>query len=120
MEKTRTINHLGKSIFCMDFSNTKSKQEIDTIIEESIKQIRNKPHGSLLAVTNMSNMYFNKDVATTFTSFVKENKPYIKKSAVYGMSGLARIVFNSIMKAAGRNIRSFETENQAKNFVIKS
>ena len=118
MEKIRTINHRGNNILHMDFSNTKSEQEINTIIEGSISFIRSKPNGSLLAVTNMTNMYFSKDVASAFTTFVKGNKPYMKKSSVYGMSGLARIVFNGVMKVAGRDIRSFETEIEAKNFVI--
>jgi len=119
MEKTTIINHKGNSIFRMDFSDTKSEKEIYTIIDESINHIRSKPYASVLAVTNMKNMYFNKNVASKFTQFVKNNKPYIKKSAVFGMSGIARVVFNGIMKAAGRDIRSFETEVEAKDFLLK-
>jgi len=43
----------------------------------------------------------------------------MKKSAVFGMSGIARVVFNSIMKLAERDVRSFETEEQAKNFLLE-
>ncbi len=57
MEKTTIINYKGNNIFQMDFSNTKSEQEIDIVINASIKYIRNKPLSSVLAVTNMKNMY---------------------------------------------------------------
>ena len=114
-----TINYKGNTVFRMDFSDTKSEQEIYLVIDASIKHIRSKPHASVLAVTNIKNMYFNKTVASRFTKFVKENKPYMKKSAVFGMSGIARVVFNGVMKAAGRDIRSFETETQAKDFLLK-
>ena len=117
MERIKTINHKGNNILHMDFSNTKSEQEINSIIDESISFIRSKPNGSLLAITNMTNMYFSKDVASAFTVFIKGNKPYMKKSSVYGMSGLARILFNGIMKVTGRDIRSFETEIEAKEFL---
>jgi len=93
MEKTTTINYKGNTVFRMDFSDTKSEKEIYSVIDET--------------------------VASRFTKFVKENKPYMKKSAVFGMSGIARVVFNGVMKAAGRDIRSFETEDQAKDFLLK-
>ena len=119
MEKTTTINYKGNTVFRMDFSDTKSEKEIYSVIDASIKYIRSKPNASVFAITNMKNMYFNKTVASRFTKFVKENKPYMKKSAVFGMSGIARVVFNSIMKLAERDVRSFETEEQAKNFLLE-
>ncbi|OQY02031.1 MAG: hypothetical protein B6I20_07345 [Bacteroidetes bacterium 4572_117] len=120
MGKTKTINYMGKAIFVMDFSNTKTLQEINIIIEESKKHIHSKPKGSLLAITNMTNMHFSKEIADVFTSFVKSNKPYINKSSVYGMSSLARVVFNGIMKITGRDIRSFDSELNAKNFLVQN
>ena len=119
MERTKTKNYSGYEIFMMDFSNTKNEQEITPIIEQSKTHIRSKPFNSVLAVTNMTNMFFSKSVASNFTKFVKDNKPYMKKSSVYGMSGLATFVFNSIMKVTGRDIRSFKTETEAINFTIK-
>ena len=119
MGKTKVINYKGINIFYTDFSNTKTEQEIKSIIDECINYIRNQPLNSIIAITNMKNMYFNKTVASRFTKFVKENKPYMKKSAVFGMSGIARVVFNSIMKLAERDVRSFETEEQAKNFLLE-
>ena len=120
MSRAKTVNHNGSNILHMDFSNTKNEDEINTIIEESKNIIRSKPSGSLLAVTNMSNMYFSKAVANNFTAFIKGNKPYMKKSSVYGLSGLASIVFNGIMKITRRDIRSFENEVDAKDFLIES
>ena len=118
MGKTKVINHKGINIFYTDFSNTKSEQDINLIIEECINYIRKQPLNSLIAVTNMEKMFFNKKVAGIFPKYLKDNKPYMKKSAVFGMSGLARILFNSIMKLAGRDVRSFETEEQAKDFLV--
>ena len=66
----------------------------------------------------MTNMFFNNEVKSQFTNFLKGNKPHIKKSAVFGMSGLARILFNGLMKITGRDVRSFETMEEAKEFLL--
>ncbi len=118
MGKTKITNYKGIDMFYTDFSNTKSEQDINLIIEECISYIRKQHLNSIIAVTNMKNMYFNKNVASIFPKYLKDNKPYMKKSSVFGMSGIARIDFNSIMKLAGRDVRSFETEEQAKDFLL--
>ena len=119
MKRTQITNYKGHDVFHMDFSNTMNEQEINPILVESKEYIHSKPYNSILAVTNMTNMFYNKNVASNFTKFVKGNKPYIIKSSVYGMSGLASIVFNSIMKLTGRDIRTFKTKDDALEYLMK-
>ncbi len=119
MSRTKIISYKGQRIFYMDFSNAKTRQEVAQIIEESIAYIRNQPMASVTAVTNMENMHFNNDVKNDFLHFLKGNKPYIKISSVFGMSGLARILFNGLMKITGRDVRSFENMTDAQDFLLK-
>jgi len=42
MGKTKVINYKGINIFYTDFSNTKTEQEIKSIIDECINYIRNQ------------------------------------------------------------------------------
>jgi len=118
MSRTKMITYKGQNIFYMDFSNAKTQQEVAQIIEESIAYIRNKPNQSVVALTNMENMYFNNEVKNDFLHFLKGNKPYIKISSVFGMSGLARILFNGLMKITGRDVRSFENMIEAQEFLL--
>ncbi len=119
MNRTKTITHKGINIFYMDFSNAKSVDEIADVISESIAFIRKQPHYTVTGLTNMENMFFNNEVKNQFTSFLKGNKPYMKTSAVFGMSGLARILFNGLMKITGRDVRSFEKFEDAKEFLVQ-
>ncbi|MEN8120682.1 MAG: hypothetical protein ABFS35_10060 [Bacteroidota bacterium] len=119
MSKTKIITYKGQNIFYMDFSNAKSQQEVAQIIEDSIAFIRNKPSHSVVALTNMENMHFNNNIKNDFTHFLKGNKPYIKISSVFGMSGLARILFNGLMKITGRDVRSFENMVDAQEFLLR-
>ncbi len=120
MSGTKTINYKGVNIFYMDFSNAKSREEIKKVMDESISYIRTKEHNSVVALTNMTDMFFNNDIRNDFQEFLKGNKPYIKISSVFGMSGLARFLFNSLMKVTGRDVRSFEKMEDAQEFLIKN
>jgi len=103
----------------MDFSNAKSMLEIEPIINESIAYIRKQPINSVTGLTNLENMFFSNEVKNAFSTFLQGNKPYMIKSAVFGMSGLARILFNGLMKITGRDVRSFEKIEEAKDFLVQ-
>lgn len=120
MSRTKTINYKGVHIFYMDFSDLKSREEIKQIMAESINYIRSKDKNSVIALTNMSNMFFNNDIRNDFQEFLKGNKPYIKISAAFGMSGLARFLYNTLMKVTGRDVRSFEKMEEAQEFLVKN
>lgn len=118
MPSTQQIIHKGREIFYMDFTNLKNVQEINGVIGESIKFIRTKPASSLYCLTNISGMHFNNEIKDIFQDFVKGNKPFIKSSAVVGLSPLQQIVYNGLMKITGRDIKSFSTIDQAKEWLV--
>ncbi len=114
MNRTQSISFQGKNIFYMDFSNLKSEQEIKSVIEESKSFIHRQAQGSAISLANIEGMHFNSQIRDLFQDFVKANKPYMKASAIIGVSGLKQMVFNGIMKMSGRDVKSFDSENQAK------
>ncbi|NPA37279.1 MAG: hypothetical protein GXO47_10570 [Chlorobi bacterium] len=101
----------------MDFSEMKELTDIKNLISESAEYIRSQPEHSLITLTNLKNMHFNSEIKELFSDFIKKNKPHIKSSAVIGLSGLQQFVYNGIMKITGRNIRSFENINTAKDWL---
>jgi hypothetical protein len=117
MARTQQIVHKGKNIFFMDFSSLNNLEEINGVISDSIRYIRNKPMGSLYCLTNITAMRFNNEIKGLFQDFVKGNKPYVKASAVVGLSGLQQIVYNGLMKITGREIKSFTTLAEAKEWL---
>lgn len=118
MARTQQIIHKGKPIFHMDFSNLNNVHEINSVISESIQYIRNKPATSLYCLTNISGMHFSSEIKDMFQHFVKGNKPYVKASAVVGLSGLQMVVYNGLMKITGREIKSFSTIDAAKEWLV--
>jgi hypothetical protein len=117
MARTQEVKHNGKLIFFMDFSNLNNVKDINVIISESVNYIRNKQKASLYCLTNISGMHFSNEIKELFQNFVNGNKPYVKASAVVGLSGLQQILYNGMMKITGRDIKSFSTIDQAKEWL---
>ena len=111
------ISHHGKNIFYMDFSGLKSEEEIKSVIEQSIRHIRSQPPKTSICLANILEMHFNNNIKDIFMDFVKGNKPYMKASAIVGVTGLKQILFNGIMKMTGRDVKSFNELNQAKEWL---
>jgi len=118
MLRTQVIDFQGNKIFYMDFTNLKSVNEIVNVMNEAKSYIFKQPPSSVLALTNIEGMHFNNQVKDVFSEFVKQNKPYIKNSAVVGVDGLKQILYNGIMKLTGRDVKAFSTMSVAKSWLI--
>jgi len=110
-----TVN--TKTILYVDYSELKNPEEIINILDQTAKEIRNKPAESVLILSNFTNISFNKELTAAMKEFVAKNKPYIKKSAVIGIDGLIAIVFKSLVTLTGRKINDFKTKEEALKFL---
>jgi hypothetical protein len=119
MDRVQIINYLGKRIVYLDFSNLQTKIEIEIIAREAKTFIHNQPPLSVLSLTNIEGMHFNNEIRDIFTDLAKGNKPYVKTGAIVGVTGLKQILFNAVMVLSGRDLKSFSTLDQAKNWLAK-
>lgn len=107
------IKHKGESIYFMDFEGLKTLEDFKGLIDASKNHIRSQAPNSVVALTSMEGMHFNKDIRDMIADFIGGNKPYMKVSAVYGINGLLRIVYNGVTKLTGRDVRAFDTKEKA-------
>lgn len=107
------INHKGKSICFMDFEGLKAVEDFKYMIDASIKHIRSQPQNSVIALTSMEGMHFNSEIRSMISNFIDGNKSYMKLSAVYGVNGLIRAIYNGVTKLTGRDVRAFDTKEEA-------
>lgn len=118
MRQPEIISYKGKSIFYMDFSGLRDIGEIEELINQSKIYIRFQPEKSVITLSNIAGMHFNAEIKSLFSDFISGNKLYVSYGAVIGLSGLQRIVYNGIMRITGRDIRSFETFDIAKDWLV--
>lgn len=117
MSKVGLIQHKGKDIYYLDFSERMNRTEIVDEIEDVKKYVITQPLGSVLFLTNVSNTAYNGDVAEAFRLLAEHNKPYARASAVVGITGLKKFTFEMIIKLTGRKIVVFDDIEKAKDWL---
>jgi len=113
MDRVKILNEKGSKILYMDFTYLRDYEDIKSIIDSSREYIRVQDENSALTLTNLEGMHFNSEIKNAFSSFIGGNKPYVRASAVIGLSGLLRMMYNGVNRLTGRDIRSFNSKDEA-------
>jgi hypothetical protein len=93
-----------------------SKAKVDDVlmaIDHAKPIIASHKSGSLLILTDVSDARFNTEVGNRLKEFTAHNKPYVRASAVIGVSGLKKVIFDAINRFSGRNLRAFDNKHEA-------
>lgn len=118
MERLRFIEHAGRRILYFDFRDVRDPQALLPLLEQAKAIVAREPEGSVLTLTNVSGLHFNAESVRAFKAMVEHNRPYIKESAVVGLSGLHRVIYVAVVKIARRRIPTFDDEASAKAWLV--
>jgi hypothetical protein len=97
----------------------KDKQEFQNLVEFAEEQIRKHSHKSLLLITNVTDTGFDTEVSAIMGEYAVHNTPYIKASALVGVSGVQKVVLAAIKFLTGRNFYLTDTVEEAQEWLIQ-
>ncbi len=118
MERIKFIDYKDKKILLEDFSGLKPGEEFYEILEEARKTIHSQPASSVLALFDATDAYFDQNVINQMKEFTASNTPYIKASAVVGITGLLKIALMTVTKFAKRDFKPFNTREEALEWLV--
>jgi hypothetical protein len=111
------IIHKGAKIAYQDWSYCKPDEILD-LIERAKTMVVHQPKNSALVLINVKGAGFNLSVSNAAREFAKENTPYVKCTAIYGVEGLQEVIFRGIITFTGRkNIVLVNTLEEGKDFL---
>jgi hypothetical protein len=102
----------GKKIVYIDFSNC-SPEDALSVMTKAKEIIGKQPLGSILTLTNLTDMHFNPSSNQQFKEYTDHNQPYVKAAAIYGMKGLLKSLYQFFSKRSKRELELFETREEA-------
>jgi len=117
MKRIEFIQHKGKPILTLNFSGC-SPAEVLKVIEEARPIFASQPHNSVLALDVVNDAHFDIEVVEALKNFTVHNKPYVKGVAVVGVTGLQKLLLQSIQTFSKRNIYLFDGVEQAKDWLV--
>ncbi|MBD3243504.1 MAG: hypothetical protein GF331_23135 [Chitinivibrionales bacterium] len=112
------IEYKGKKILYEDYSDT-DPETLPPLLDKAHEIIASQPKNSVIALVNVRNTRYNTQTAQAMKQFVKSNTPYIRATAIIGLSGFQSVILHGIIQFTGRkNLHVFDTAEQAKEFLI--
>lgn len=122
MRRTRFIEHKGKRILMLDYTELGSDDEtLAAEIAETKRIIAREQPGTVLTLTDVRGSRITPNNVRTMGDLVRHNAPYVKWSAVVvGLTGVYLTAFRAIQVVSRRrNLQSFSSIDEAKDWLIR-
>lgn len=119
MERVQFIPHNQAKILLIDVSNMSAGKDFESVISQAKFQIRSQPKESVLTLFDASGAFYNPESIQLLKEFTKSNKPYVKASAVVGITGLKKIALETISRFSGRSFQVCNTKEEAVSWLAR-
>ena len=116
MERAKFIEHKGRQIYMMDCSDA-SLEEMTQVIAACEREVRSQPEKSVYTLIVAGGSSFSGETISQLTELARGNAPYVIVSAIVGVTGLYKVVFNAVSIFSKRRFYMFDTVEEAKDFL---
>jgi hypothetical protein len=118
MSRFTWTEHKGTRILFGDFSGVTRPDELTVAIEEGKRVVLNQPPKSLLSLLDVTGLRFTMETARLLKEGMAQNTPFVRATAVIGMSGLQSVLFQALRRIRGGSIQSFATREEALDWLL--
>lgn len=116
------INHKGKEIYYVDYSNIKNTDDfLETIKQTNAFREKATLMGkkNLLMLVDITGSYIYGDVLNEIKRSGKLTKPLTKKEALVGLTGGQKILLQFVQAFTKMQLKVFNNIEEAKEWLIK-
>ena len=114
-----TIQHQGKNIVLVDYTQCGSLQEQKTLMAHSTKEILAKPDNSVLLMIDFKGQKTSPELTELGKKSVVEINGKLKKATFVGITALQKIILNAINLLSKTEIKALNTREDALNYLVK-
>jgi hypothetical protein len=116
-ERIQFIDHQGKKILLVDFSNCPA-DEVEKIARAVPDYVIVNPLGSVLALTDFTAASFDRDAIRAVKETAVFDKPFVKKSALIGTEDLPASFYDELKSYSRRELLIFTTREEALDWLV--
>lgn len=115
--RVRFVEHEGRRILFINYSHC-DVALLKAVAEECHRVIAREPADSVLTLNDVTGTTFDKESVAVLQAKVAANAPHVRRAAVIGISGLQRLIYESVQAFSKRRIPHFETRQEALNWLV--
>ncbi|MGL1888622.1 MAG: hypothetical protein OCD76_19070 [Reichenbachiella sp.] len=90
-----------------------------SVLEETLILVPKYPERSVYSLLNVKGMRFGTDVMKTFNKVGKNNGPYVKATAVCGLTSMTRLLAKGVVSASKRKADFFNEPEESKEWLYQ-
>jgi hypothetical protein len=113
------VEYKGKRILLEDFSGIRDEAEFLALIKQAEGIVQSQPPKSVLVVVDVTDARFSSAISQASKEATTRNTPYIKASTMVGVKGLMQIVLKAVSTFARRELTTFDTREQAMEWLVR-
>lgn len=114
--RARFILHGGKDIYLIDIEGMTPEQVVQ-LVPKVAKDVRSKPPSSVRTLIHTKGVKLEERMNAALKDLAAGNKPYVKASAIAGLSSMHRVVLTMVKIFARRDFHLCDTVEQAKDYL---
>src|SRR5689334_18093166 len=111
-ERIRFIDHRGKRVLLVDFSNCPAR-EVEKITRLVPDYVTVQPRNSVLVLTDFTGAAFDRDAFRAMKETAVFDKPFVRKSALIGTDDLPASFYDELKSFSRRELLIFKTRQEA-------
>ncbi len=117
MDRIVFLTFRNQQVLLADCSDC-SPEELAAVIDEVPKHVTSEPPGSVLLLADFSRSKFTKETVEHLKIAAVFDRPHLKRSAWVLTQNLPKTLYESIRTFSGREIRTFETREEALEYLV--
>jgi hypothetical protein len=117
----RFLNHKGKSIYYVDYSNIGTKEEFLEIIKQTHafrEIVKAEGKRDQLMLVDVTGSFIYGEILEEIKVGGKETREIISKQAVVGITGSKKVLLNIFNKVTQMEMKVFGTVEDALNWLV--
>ncbi|HYJ78097.1 MAG TPA: hypothetical protein VEW03_00645 [Longimicrobiaceae bacterium] len=119
MDRTRFIEHRGRRILFIDFSEMNDPGEALAEIAKVRRVVAEQPPESLLTLTDVTGTRYDDDIIQALKELAAHNRPYVRAAASVTRTPLQLVALRASAIATRRRLEAFGDLEEAKNWLVQ-
>ena len=117
MPRAEVLTHKNARIVHIDLSKAALPQIVEAITQSSLF-IQGQPDNSVLCWVNTEGTVMTREISDALKMFTLKNKPYVKMTAISGLTGVQKVVYSAILMFTKRdNLVLKNTRDEALDYL---
>ncbi len=114
------LSYKGKRILFMNLGGITESEDLRERIATIEPVVEKEEPYSICCICSLANSRTSPESTQTLKNFTKHNQPYIKMTAIIGLTGLQKVVYQGVVLFTGRkNLVIKDTKQEALDWLIE-